>query len=92
VVYIERLPDTDAKYHFDCGFHVTSFYGIDYRFTTAKGYFSEQLLLSNKSMASILFWSTSTFISQSWTASTSDSGGSFQFLGSRRSSRGTARM
>jgi hypothetical protein len=34
--------------HFDWGLHTTSFYGIDYRFTTAKGYFSEQLLLSNK--------------------------------------------
>ena len=34
--------------HFDYGYHVTGFYGIDYRFTTAKGYFSEQLLLSNK--------------------------------------------
>jgi hypothetical protein len=48
VVYIERLPDTEQNTHFDWGYHVTGFYGIDYRFTTAKGYFSEQLLLSNK--------------------------------------------
>jgi hypothetical protein len=48
VVYIERLPDTVQNTHFDWGYHVTGFYGIDYRFTTAKGYFSEQLLLSNK--------------------------------------------
>ena len=48
VVYIERLPDTVQNKHFDWGFHITGFYGIDYRFTTAKGYFSEQLLLSNK--------------------------------------------
>jgi hypothetical protein len=48
VVYIERLPDTVQASHFDWGYHVTGFYGIDYRFTTAKGYFSQQLLQSNK--------------------------------------------
>jgi Putative beta-barrel porin-2, OmpL-like. bbp2 len=48
VVYIERLPNTVQNTHFDWGYHVTGFYGIDYRFTTAKGYFSEQLLLSNR--------------------------------------------
>ena len=48
VVYIERLPDTVQNDHFDWGYHLTGFWGIDYRFTTAKGYFSEQLLASNK--------------------------------------------
>jgi hypothetical protein len=48
VVYIERLPDTVQNDHFDWGFHLTSFWGTDYRFTTAKGYFSQQLLGSNK--------------------------------------------
>jgi hypothetical protein len=47
VVYIERLPNTVQKEHFDWGFHLTGFYGIDYRFTTAKGYFSQQLLQKN---------------------------------------------
>jgi hypothetical protein len=47
VVYIERLPNTVQKTHFDWGFHLTGFYGIDYRFTTAKGYFSQQLLHKN---------------------------------------------
>ena len=47
VVYIERLPDTVQHDHFDWGFHITSFYGTDYRFTTAKGYFSQQLLQKN---------------------------------------------
>ena len=47
VIYIERLPDTVQKTHFDWGYHLTAFYGIDYRFTTAKGYFSQQLLLEN---------------------------------------------
>ncbi len=48
VVYIERQPDTVQTDHFDWGFHLTAFEGIDYRFTTAKGYFSQQLLASNK--------------------------------------------
>jgi hypothetical protein len=48
VVYIERLPNTVQAEHFDWGFHLTSFYGIDYRFTTAKGYFSQQLLQRNQ--------------------------------------------
>ena len=48
VVYIERLPDTVQTSHFDWGYHVTGFFGTDYRFTTAKGYFSQQLLQSNK--------------------------------------------
>jgi hypothetical protein len=48
VVYVERLPDTVQNTHFDWGFHATAFYGIDYRFTTAKGYFSQQLLLFNR--------------------------------------------
>jgi hypothetical protein len=48
VIYVERLPDTVQNDHFDWGYHLTAFYGIDYRFTTAKGYFSQQLLASNK--------------------------------------------
>jgi hypothetical protein len=48
VVYIERLPDTVQTDHFDWGFHLTAFEGIDYRFTTAKGYFSQQLLKFNR--------------------------------------------
>ena len=48
VVYVERLPDTVQTTHFDWGFHLTGFYGNDYRFTTAKGYFSQQLLLFNR--------------------------------------------
>jgi hypothetical protein len=48
VVYMERLPDTTQTDHFDWGFHLTSFYGTDYRFTTAKGFFSQQLLNDNR--------------------------------------------
>jgi Putative beta-barrel porin-2, OmpL-like. bbp2 len=48
VIYIERLPDTVQNDHFDWGFHLTAFWGIDYRFTTAKGYFSQQLLLFDR--------------------------------------------
>jgi hypothetical protein len=37
VIYIERLPDTVQNDHFDWGYHLTAFYGIDYRFTTGEG-------------------------------------------------------
>src|SRR5271163_4158925 len=47
VLYIERQPDTVQTDHFDWGFRLTNLYGIDYRFTTAKGYFSNQLLGKN---------------------------------------------
>jgi hypothetical protein len=47
VVIIERTMDTVQQDHFDWGFRFTNLYGIDYRFTTAKGYFSDQLLKHN---------------------------------------------
>jgi Putative beta-barrel porin-2, OmpL-like. bbp2 len=49
VLYIERLPDTvQAEYqHVDWGFRIAQLYGQDYRYTTAKGYFSQQLLARN---------------------------------------------
>lgn len=43
-LYIERTPDTIQTDHFDWGFRLTNLYGLDYRFTTAQGYFSQQLL------------------------------------------------
>ena len=48
VVYIERLPDSVQNDHFDWGYHITGFYGIDYRFTTAQDYLSQQLLKFNR--------------------------------------------
>ena len=48
VLYIEREPDTVQTDHFDWGFRIANLYGIDYRFTTAKGIFSQQLLKENK--------------------------------------------
>jgi hypothetical protein len=47
VIYIERLPDEVQKDHFDWGFRVSGLYGVDYRYTTAYGLFSNQLLKSN---------------------------------------------
>ncbi len=44
VLYIERQPNTVQTEHFDWGFRLAQLYGIDYRFTTAKGFFSQQLL------------------------------------------------
>jgi hypothetical protein len=46
-LYLERVPDTVQKDHFDWGFRFTNLYGMDYRFTTAKGYFSSQLIDKN---------------------------------------------
>lgn len=44
VVYVERLPDSVQRDHIDWGFHLTGFFGTDYRSTMNKGYFSGQLL------------------------------------------------
>jgi len=52
-LYIERVPDTVQTDHFDWGFRFTSLYGVDYRFTTAMGYFSQQLLNNPKPDGSI---------------------------------------
>jgi hypothetical protein len=48
VLYIEREPDTVQTDHVDWGFRIAGLYGLDYRFTTAKGYFSNQLLGKNQ--------------------------------------------
>ena len=47
VLRIERLPDTVQTDHVDWGFRFTPMYGIDYRWTTAQGWFSGQLLHHN---------------------------------------------
>jgi Putative beta-barrel porin-2, OmpL-like. bbp2 len=47
VFYIERLPDTVQNDHFDWGFRVSGIYGVDYRYTTAYGFLSNQLLNHN---------------------------------------------
>jgi hypothetical protein len=48
VLYIERQPDTVQTDHFDWGFRLALLWGLDYRFTTAKGVFSNQLLGKNQ--------------------------------------------
>lgn len=48
VLFIERLPDTVQTEHVDWGFRFAQLYGQDYRYTTAKGIFSQQLLLFNR--------------------------------------------
>ena len=48
VLYIERQPDTVQTDHFDWGFRIANLYGLDYRFTTAKGIFSQQLLKDDR--------------------------------------------
>jgi hypothetical protein len=47
VLYIERLPDTVQQDHVDWGFRIAQLYGQDYRYTTSKGVFSQQLLARN---------------------------------------------
>jgi hypothetical protein len=47
VLYVERLPDTVQKDHIDWGFRVSGIYGVDYRYTTSFGLFSNQLLKHN---------------------------------------------
>lgn len=48
VLRLEKLPDTVQTDHVDWGFRISNLYGIDYRFTTAQGYFSNQLLERNQ--------------------------------------------
>jgi len=47
VLRFDRAPNTVQTAHLDWGFRFTSLYGIDYRATTAKGWFSDQLLQHN---------------------------------------------
>jgi hypothetical protein len=48
MLFIERQPDTVQTDHVDWGFRVAGLYGLDYRFTTAKGIFNHQLLGKNQ--------------------------------------------
>src|SRR3984957_16115887 len=47
MLLIERQPNTVQTDHIDWGCRAEGLYGIDYRFTTGKGYFSQQLLQRN---------------------------------------------
>ena len=47
VLYIERLPNTVQTDHVDWGFRFAQLWGQDYRYTTSKGIFSQQLLARN---------------------------------------------
>jgi hypothetical protein len=47
VVYFERLPDTVQTDHMDWGFRLSAIYGENYRYTTAFGLGSDQLLGHN---------------------------------------------
>ena len=48
-LYFQRLENTAQKDHVDWGYQLTLLYGVDYRFTTAKGILSQQLLVKNSS-------------------------------------------
>jgi hypothetical protein len=47
VLRFERQADTVQTDHVDWGFRFTNVYGMDYRYLTAGGWFSQQLLLEN---------------------------------------------
>ncbi len=47
ILIFERTTDSYQTDHADWGFKITNLYGIDYRYTTAKGWFSDQLLKHN---------------------------------------------
>jgi len=47
VLRVERQPNTVQTEHADWGFLVDNIYGTDYRYTLAKGIFSDQLLRRN---------------------------------------------
>ena len=47
VLYLERLPDENQTDHIDWGFRISALYGLDYRFTFSRGWFSDQLLKHN---------------------------------------------
>ncbi len=47
-LHVIRLPDTYQTDHIDWGFRIDALYGQDYRFTTMKGLFSNQLLNNNQ--------------------------------------------
>ncbi len=44
VIYIDKQPDTVQTDHIDWGFRISPIYGLDYRYTTSKGFLSSQLL------------------------------------------------
>lgn len=47
VFKLERIPDTVQTDHIDWGFRLIGLYGMDYRYTTAGGWGSDQLLEHN---------------------------------------------
>ncbi|MGC1181685.1 outer membrane beta-barrel protein [Legionella sp.] len=47
VLYIERVPDTVQTHYIDWGFRLSGIYGENYRYTTAYGIVSYQLLKNN---------------------------------------------
>jgi hypothetical protein len=48
MLLVERQPNTVQTQSVDWGFRLEGLYGMDYRFTTAKGYLSDQLLGRNE--------------------------------------------
>lgn len=47
VIYLERVPDEFQIDHIDWGFRLSALYGLTYRYTISRGFFSGQLLKHN---------------------------------------------
>lgn len=47
VLYLERVPDEFQTDHIDWGFRLSALYGLTYRYTISRGFFSGQLLKHN---------------------------------------------
>ena len=47
VIRVERQPNTVQTDHVDWGFRLSNVYGLDYRYTVAKGWFSDQYFKKN---------------------------------------------
>ena len=90
VVYVERVPDTVQMDHIDWGFRISGIYGETYRYTTAYGLFSNQLLYGNHFPATTCRWSGAKCISPMWRKGWSSvSGATSRCRTPRRSSRRT---
>ena len=66
VFRVERQVDSVQTDHIDWGFRSTALYGIDYRYMTAGGWFSDQLLKHNASTDGIRPNNTSTCTFPGW--------------------------
>ena len=64
IVYVERLPDSVQREHVDIGYHLTAFYGTDYRTQSIRAISAANCWCMTISTASIRSLNTSTLCAQ----------------------------